>query len=660
MSKLRRRPLNPWGDGSGELDFPEYPLPSVAEDYRSEIEATLEPFEYDLQPPDDALVRPAGLDRRIVRDFSLRERTRNCLAAARCHEGSGEVTVGEILRLQGFGPVSLHDLLFATCKFLFVCAAREEDDPLRHPRAPAPRDTAPSPPPPAGWERAENARRPVLAAAGELLGAKTLAEVLNPRTLRLASHIGVAPELAAVPVKELLEGRPGLAAVVVRRLRELLEGMEPRELAVVEGRIVAGSPKRTLEEIAQKFGVTRERARQIEVELARRFAEAGGGELRVVATFLKEEFGDLAAEGKANHRIEGLLPEDLGPAPELVRSVFRKTLLDEMGFLPYDGAWLDERAVETLDRIRESVCELADDVGLVDEEEATEQLPGVEWRRMWPWIRARCGLLESHGSLGLRDSDKARAKAGLIALGRPSPVAEIANICGFNKNKTRSHLSVIPSVVKADKERWALREWIAEEYHGIVGGIARRIEEDGGATPVARLLRELPRKFGVSPASVRQFMRAPKFEVSGDWIRLRSKLAIRLRKLDEVIDGRDVSGAPFWSFPVEDRYFAGYSVPRVPPEFARALGCAPDSGERVRIANLPDCGELSVRWPLGSNNGGSIGYLSEPLRRLGAEPGQRVRVTIRAPRLVELSVESDRVETKAVPPGLFASKGRLP
>ena len=87
-----------------------------------------------------------------------------------------------------------------------------------------------------------------------------------------------------------------------------------------------------------------------------------------------------------------------------------------------------------------------------------------------------------------------------------------------------------------------------------------------------------------------------------------------------------------------------YSVVGIPPEFARALGCAPDAGERVQIENLPDCRDLSINWRLASNTGASLGYLAEPLKILGLELGQRARVTIKAPCLVELSAEDGNAE----------------
>ena len=210
-----------------------------------------------------------------------------------------------------------------------------------------------------------------------------------------------------------------------------------------------------------------------------------------------------------------------------------------------------------------------------------------------------------------------------------------------------AHLSNVPSVVRADKDRWGLKEWIDDEYDGIVGEIIQRIKEDGGATATERLMRELPSKFNVSASSVRAYMYSPRFVIRDGLISVASVSSLRLRHLDDVIDGREPAGAPYWTFAVEDRFFGGYSVTGVPPEFAKALGCEPEGITSVRIANLPDCRALSLSWRLASTTGVTMGYVATPLERLDLRSGQRARVTIRGHLLVELTRESDQAPPRS-------------
>lgn len=597
----------------------------------------------------ESVAWPAGLDRTVLHALPLEVRTRNCLQRERLMEGDSPLTVQELLRVPNFGQKSLRNLLFTVENFLSDCIRIGSTDSREavgesHKRTPAIPNETPvfmkgtethrTP-----WDRAGQLLSPLLATAAELHGARTVADALNPEFMRLAGRMGIAGAIGAIRIDHLAKETPGLVAVTLARLARTLDAASDTERTIIEHRLLR-TPSATLEEVGSQVGVTRERIRQVQARIERKIHAALGRGLRIVAATLKEPLGHMVSQSELEDRIEELLPDDNG----LATRFFRRALLNEMGFTLDNGIYLDERAMEQLKHIGASIRRLADDVGLVDEQRLVANLPSEEWEQWWPWVRERCGLHDLLGSIGIRDSGKARAKAALISIGRPATREEIARMCGFGENKTGSHLSVIPSVVKADKDRWGLKDWVDDEYEGIVGEIIQRIEEDGGATTTERLLTELPGKFGVNPMSVRAYIQTPKFVIRDGWISLANTSSIQLRNLDDVIDGRDHGGAPYWTFAVEDRFFDGYSATGVPPEFAKALGCAPDAGERVRIDNLPDCAELSIRWPLASTTGASLGYLAEPLEHLGLEPGQRVRVTIKGPCLVELSADNGNPE----------------
>ena len=563
-------------------------------------------------------------------------------------EGDSPLTVWRLLRLQNFGRKSLRDLLYTVENFLNECVrigspdSQEAGEPNeRTPAAPQesaiPETRAQAPRTP--WDSAGQLLSPLLAAAAELHGARTLADALNPELMRLAGRMGITAAIGAIRIEHVSRGTPGLVSITLGRLALTLDAASDTERTIIEHRVLR-TPPTTLEVVGSQVGVTRERIRQVQTRIERKIHAALGRGLRIISATLKEPLGHVVSQSELEGQIEQLLPAD----ESLATRMFRKALLNDMGFTLDNGVYLDARAMEQLERIRASIRGFADDVGLVDEQRLVASLSSEEWKQWWPWVRERYGLHDLFGSLGIRDSGKARAKAALISIGRPATREEIARACGFGENKAGSHLSVIPSVVKADKDRWALKDWVDDEYDGIVGEIIQRIEEGGGATTTERLLTELPGKFGVNPMSVRAYMQTPKFVIRDGWISLASTSSIELRDLDDVIDGRDYGGAPYWIFAVEDRFFDGYSVTGVPPEFAKALGCAPDAGERVRIDNLPDCPELSIRWPLASTTGASLGYLAEPLKHLGLEPGRRARVTIKGPCLVELSADDENAE----------------
>ena len=306
------------------------------------------------------------------------------------------------------------------------------------------------------------------------------------------------------------------------------------------------------------------------------------------------------------------------------------------------------RLGSVIEEIRSHAPIFADDVGLVNVPQLLAGLPDdVDWHQHWPLLQPHTGLHELHGSLSIRDSAKARAKSALMSIGGAATREEIADVCGLSVTQTAGAFSNIPSVVRATKDQWALKEWVDDEYDGIVGEIIQRIDEDGGATTTERLLRELPEKFSVSSSSVHAYMHTPKFVIRDGCISLANASSVELRPLEDAVHGLDANGAPYWTFAVESRFFDGYSVLGVPPEFAKALGCEPDGSTYARIENLPMCRDLSIHWRLASTTGASLGYLADALRELGVQPGQVVSVTLKGMKRVALS---EHRETERPPP----------
>ncbi len=620
-------------------------------------------------PPNGCLVWPAGLDRANLEELPLRVRTWNCLQSARLLRGINPLTVRELLALPHFGRRSLEDLLLETEQFLESCIRDEGagfssdaelsqtgDSSSAEVGLPAPtrQGTLSSLPridqegaipaipvalPQSPWGRAGELLAPLLAAMGELHGTRTLADALSPECMFLASRMGIASELADVSIDSIIGNTSGLAATIVDRLEKEIEDSTADEQIIIESRLL-GVPPQTLEEVGTTLGVTRERVRQIQVKLERRLETAFGNEFSVLSAVLKDKLDHLVPENEMQSQLEGLLPDKQGGA----RDHLLNKLIASLGFTLEDGFFFDEEAKRVAHEIRLAANRIADDAGLVDEETLIECLPRESWHSFWPWFRKHCKLSDLHGSTAIRNTAKARLKAAVIAIGRPASREEIAALSGIEEGRVGGQLSNIPSIVRADKDRWGLEDWIDDVYEGIVAEIIQRITEDGGVTTTERILRELPEQFGVSAVSVRAYMQTPKFKVQDGCISLASPSSVRLRHLDDVIDGRDPNGAPYWTFIVEERYFDGYSLTGVPPEFAKELGCEPDDSAVVRIADPAGCRDLSIRWLLSSPSGATLGYVSDPLKKLGLRSGQSARVTIKGHALVDVSAQDSGLQ----------------
>ncbi len=319
------------------------------------------------------------------------------------------------------------------------------------------------------------------------------------------------------------------------------------------------------------------------------------------------------------------------PAVDLTRRIVEAAL-------EYDcvkGVCAYRTAREVLEGFRKHAVELADDVGLIDEEALRASLPDEEWRRLFELSVQRCGLVRVSDRLALRSTMKARAKAAIFTIGRSATLEEIAAESDLPRTRLAGLLTGIQGIARASKTKWGIEDWIEDEYEGIAAEIKQRIEEDGGTTTMDRLVRELPKMFEVKEGSVRAIASTPQFVLRDGIVRLAEESEVTLRDIYEVVDGVTEEGWPYWSFPVHERYFEGYSLAGVPPEIADALGCPRNGSIKAVVSRPTGCRRISVNWRLTSLSGTSVGYISTALDRLGVTEGDRVCLVVVKPGVVE-------------------------
>ena len=206
--------------GGPDTSTPRVDAPSreAAQRYLIDIHDALEAIRCNQRPPLNSMAWPAGLDRRILNRLPLDVRTRNCLLGAQLMEGDNALTVQQVLRLLNFGRKSLRDLLFTVENFLNECiriGSRDSRDTggasERTPDEPSAVDTATTSAqtPRRPWESAVQLLNPVLAAAAELHGVKTLADVLSRSSCGLQTEWGSQERSARSGSTRWWEARPG-------------------------------------------------------------------------------------------------------------------------------------------------------------------------------------------------------------------------------------------------------------------------------------------------------------------------------------------------------------------------------------------------------------------------------------------------------------------
>ena len=605
-------------------------------------------------PPPNQVVIPAGADTERLLQWPLTVRTRNCMRQAFWHPLrkileepvlrilEEPLTVRQLMMVQNFGIVSLVDLMCVAEAAIAHESAKQMSGLM-----PTTSSTSPLSVPlkesTARWDSAIALLEELLKAAQEFRGATTLADALSSNLAELAHVTGVEEQSDRILISDLTQG-PNLAEEAIRTLRDFWDRQSPAARSVIEQRILAHKPA-TLRAIASESSVTRERIRQIQkkVEHTLNASNGTGPKIAVIANLMRPGLDAIATESELERQIKTVFPSPTidrvdqansndqpetsqvtDPVVVLAQSLLKK----ELGYVCRDGICLNKTALAVVQDLKQSARSIRDNEGIVDELALQAHLTDDSWVQDWQLLIDACGLHRLNGQLSLRDSVKARIKAAILSIGCPATKEEIAELCGLTLERVTSYLSSISGVVRADKKRWGLKEWIDDEYEGIPAEIIQRIEEDGGATRLERLLEELPRMFGVAASSVEAYAKSARFQINDSYVSLADPSSIVLRPLEDVVHGRTADGLPYWKFKVESRYFNGYSVVGLPHEIAKALGCEPDGRLRVPVLSPEGCKPVSVSWPLSSLTGATLGYLSDPLRLLNAHHGETMHLVL--------------------------------
>ncbi|KAA9374999.1 hypothetical protein F5972_28970 [Microbispora cellulosiformans] len=440
-----------------------------------------------------------------------------------------------------------------------------------------------------------------------------------------------AGEPAGAPVPPALPERP-MAEVI----DEIFARLDDRQRAIARDRLYydtsqqsgqhPGQAQRaTLDELAQRFSVTRERIRQIERDLRDHVLEwlrsPAAAPLNAHLAWLRTRLGsavpadDLAA-AVPWHRTE-LITLAI-PAWRFVR-----TLLT--GYDQVDG-WL---VAGGADELREKTRQLfADGPRPLDEAVAQVAQLGVRedvaerWLASVPQLR----VLDGHVVPWPRSMGD-KAEAVLAVSGAPLTPEEIQARIGedYSLVGLRNQLAADERFIRLDRSKYGLRRWGGEEYLGIREMISREIERAGGEASVSTIVDNLTSRYDVSESSIRAYAGGPGFErtqrgyirvagqAQGEPYQPRRDVSMT-RRCFRSRDGR------WWHrVDVNAEHLRGSGSP-LPTGFAAHLGMAPGGQLTVSTSS----GEVVISW----HNQPTIGSIRNVLADYNASDGDHVFLTV--------------------------------
>jgi len=291
---------------------------------------------------------------------------------------------------------------------------------------------------------------------------------------------------------------------------------DPRFTTIAKGRFGLDAP-RSLSEIGQEFGVSRERVRQLQASLLDELLAAGNDSDATLNYVIRKVQTDLGT-------VVPLSDED-------VRSIVLPagSCLHADVILQLSGPYLRKSGVlTTLGRglSHADLIGVFDSHGVADRHALNERLKDlgvVEDYRAEVVLQSALfasvnGVIVSAGR-----SVTDRACTILALRGEPMCPEEILD----QIEGTYSHRSLTNRLledlrfIRTDINQFGLATWSVEEYSGITQEIRERIERSGGSISVDDLVIDLTRSFAVKESSIRAYVRTPEFVLEEGLVRLR-------------------------------------------------------------------------------------------------------------------------------------------
>lgn len=401
-----------------------------------------------------------------------------------------------------------------------------------------------------------------------------------------------------------------------RAVDALLEGFDDRSLRIIRDRIIGLKAVKTLEEFGREFGLTRERIRQIEVNIRKKLqrrlsfpsllcikqvSDSFTNQLGVA--FPQKYIGDLKTAAAATNISEDLLP----------------ILLWQGGPFGIEDDWIFRQPVY---KTRELLDGLLPGAGVLEPESVVQDRlieHGVQQRFCSDFLRHFECRSFSNGTIG-RWRGSLADKAFLVLASQEKPMSREA-ISGFipEEHSIRTlgnYLFADERFARVSLTEFALASWGAPKYKGIVPEICEEIVRRGGEATLADLRDTLIPKFGISEHSVVSYLSSPFFTrtLNGGFRIRREDEAVAIQSRPELmkscflIDGS-------WGYRLQiDSDLVRGSGRNVPSAFAAAINLEPGD---ARLYGS-EFGDFRVSW-LGSQP--SVGSNRLPIEKFQLSVG---------------------------------------
>lgn len=299
------------------------------------------------------------------------------------------------------------------------------------------------------------------------------------------------------------------------RAFEELEARGADGFEIYRRRKLTGGKAPTLQELANEWGISRERVRQLEnrfgAQLSSDVVKRPENPIAAAARRLAELLGPVF-RGKADEAAMWALGSDAKP---LLAEEHRVLLvLGLAGPYEREKEWLFRKGFrDESEELLEQMTAEAEFASLADVGKRFSEV-GLREEDLLPWI-AHLGGHQVVGEYVAR-LGRTLADRGVTILkirGRPMTLEEVFDELNEERSirSFKNQIQADPRVRRRGVKHYGLLEWGGEEYTTVADEMTQAIEGRGGAADLDELGQELSDRFGISPASVRMYAAGAQF-----------------------------------------------------------------------------------------------------------------------------------------------------
>lgn len=332
--------------------------------------------------------------------------------------------------------------------------------------------------------------------------------------------------------------KPGdrLIAQAVAEIGALLRTDAKRRAAIIAGRATGAEH---LQELGDRFGITRERIRQLEAALLKEL-RADAPACETVVSACAAAFSPCASLDTAFDLIPGLaarIKPDTGrnlleiltwvygqPGVEFAQGRVVQWRISD-GWLLFDNF---ESVVE------ECAKGAVDHNGVLQEQQLVtavlEHFPGGSPERISDYCTEQLGYIR-RGPFLLppKSSILDRVAVELALHGSPMTTDQLhALISDRSRGSIVNVLGRSEIFVRSAMDTWALKEWGLQEWTNLSDFLLQRIEENGGEVPLEQL-KEEAKRFGISKHSVGFYVSGPEYILEDGIVRVNTETPVNDR-----------------------------------------------------------------------------------------------------------------------------------